>query len=990
MYQIDNDLKAQIDAPSTSVVELLEVNFGGGLKRYWSTQQVLSNWYTYTEFEDGLQPWMFEPRILSIDTKEWVLLPDDSAVNITIADSVVGYEETIKSFVRNWGIDVFYSAMVHYHLLFPNLKGKDNVLRDVWIGKGAQLSIEEDVCSWEIRFGMSSLRRRFGRVRDTTCPHIFADQYECTYDLEKGRGLPHTVFVGNTQTGTSGNTIKLTSTSGLAVGMYVVDTATDKNIYARITQIVDSTTIAVTTVFGSGSIGVGDRLMIGFPFNQCPHTLAACKERGRYAPKYGDGRTEFGGNAPAAKIEYKGKIPEGDKFTRTRYAGETTEGSIVPVVYGDYHMQNVPADWYAPAGAFVHALFLLCEGRIYQMMSATVADLPPDNIKVNTGDPYSVIKDESWHVWGVGNLEDDRIVDEQSLYWALNCVGQRKSKGIRSGVVLDTYASGTNLPYFSGIIKALGHPYLFNDGNGEGVSLDGFAATRIRVETGSDTDTVPSGNFHIIGRYVYVPPGAALPPSSFKYTINGVQHWYTVRPNPALVALDILTNRRYGAGLSVDDIDVNSFVQLSNFCQERVGEVNSTAREFSSYVVFGPANATGHNVGNNWAIIGSIFPTGSLNGRRIRFYDSGFETVIAHSEELNFLYGQDANIGSYIPGIDPPQTTNYFGYTDSGTLLYLQDAPPTTIKSGDYVIVEPSGTVYRYSSNGIIASDAPIGDVVDKVLEEMGADFRYRQDGKIEAIVRRALTYSELQDVITNRLFTDRGSKRNIIRKNGKSSLKIWNEDVATLPNSFRAEVIAADYNYTNVTLVVFSEEAQMQRALLFDRPGARDKLEETFELIMTTNLDQAARRLALEARERYIENLYCSFSTSIKGGLLVQPGDVIAIDSDVFSMFVPKPGTEVSIGGAYLFRVTKKRLTSDFTCEFECKIHINDIYDDSATAFGSYFQMQETRIGGTEVPADVIPTDVREEVEIGVDGTVFDFIVVEFKFPIVGQGGTT
>ncbi len=982
MITASSGVKAQIGAASTSVIELLEVDFGGGLKRYWSNQQVLSNFFPHTAFEDDLQPWMFEPRILSIDAKEWKLLPDDSSLSVRIADSVVGYTETVRGLINTYGMDIFYSAVLHYHLLFPNLKSEDNILKNVWLGRGAQLSIEEDVVTWDIRFGLSSLLRKFGRKLDTTCPHVFADQYECTYNLENGRGFPKVEESKTLQGGSSNSQLVVDSTANLKVGMYAVNI--NKNMYARITNVVNSTTVSITVVFGTNTFASGDTVAFGFPYTSCPHTLVGCEERGRYAPAFGDKRTEFGGNAPAKRIEYRGKVND-EKFTRVRYAGETNEGKVVPVVYGNYLLQGVNAAWYAPAGNFIHALFYVCEGRIYSLSNPVVAGQPPDNIKVDTNNVIDVIAHESFWLWGVGTLEDDRIVDEKSLYWALNAVGNRKSIGVNSNVTLDVYGTPSGYDSSGGLLPNLipnpGHPYLFNDKDGKGVSLDGLTVTRIRVEVDGDTNSSPSGEFMLIGRYVWIPAQAKKPASTFRYTVNSVDHYYTIYPNPALVALDILLNRRYGAGLDPSDINIDSFVAASDFCEEMLAEINITSTKFDVTVVHGPGDS-GYVFGPNWAIIDTIFKTGELNGYRIKFPSLGFETLIINSRELPFIHGQPNLLNNYIPGSNYIDTLG-FGYDAEGTLIFLRDTPPTPLSNGVTAVIEPAGEVARYKANGVISSDAKIGDVVDRVLEEMAADFRFSQDGKIEVVVRRALTYAEMQDILQNRYFTDRGAKRNIIRNDGKSSLRVWNEDVSAVPNTFRAEIISSKHKFTNVTLVVFSDEAQKQRALLFGKDQARDKLEESVEFILTTGVDQALRRLALRAREVYIQNLYCSFRTSIKDGLLIQPGDVIAIDSDIFGMFTAKPELQVSIGGAYFFRVLKKKLTERFECEFECQIHINDIYDDSATAFGDYFQLSPTNLEGDKAPADVIIVDVNEEAEVGADGTVFDFIVASFKFPV-------
>ena len=75
------------------------------------------------------------------------------------------------------------------HRRFPAIK---EIYRDYWVGSGEPIQIEEGLVEWPISFGIGSLRRKFGRLIDFNCPHVFAGgaDSDCSYDPTKGIGIP--------------------------------------------------------------------------------------------------------------------------------------------------------------------------------------------------------------------------------------------------------------------------------------------------------------------------------------------------------------------------------------------------------------------------------------------------------------------------------------------------------------------------------------------------------------------------------------------------------------------------------------------------------------------------------------------------------------------------------------------------------------------------------------------------------------------------------
>ena len=145
---------------------------------------------------------------------------------------------------------------------------------------------------------------------------------------------------------------------------------------------------------------------------------------------------------------------------------------------------------------------------------------------------------------------------------------------------------------------------------------------------------------------------------------------------------------------------------------------------------------------------------------------------------------------------------------------------------------------------------------------------------------------------------------------------------------------------YHKSRVVVYDDRAQVRAAAKLDELGDRKKITEVLQLSLTSGLDQAKRILALKAREAIIQNLFCSFSTSLKNGMRVQPGDIISIDSNtIVGLFNTQLLlSDVSYGDSFLFRVLEKGETDAYVINFMCQLHVNGIYTDVVRDFGDLF----------------------------------------------------
>ena len=158
--ELPPNIDAEVQKAHLSVIDLIQIDFGNGLERRWSTVHVPAS----------LAPNLsgnYEPRLMSIGNRRWSIGADDDSVTLVAGNT----DDAISDFVRSYGIDVFDGAKVRHHRLFPGIQ---EVYEDYWVGKGAGLRFEELTVSWDVRFGLGALRQRALRRFQRSCPHVFA------------------------------------------------------------------------------------------------------------------------------------------------------------------------------------------------------------------------------------------------------------------------------------------------------------------------------------------------------------------------------------------------------------------------------------------------------------------------------------------------------------------------------------------------------------------------------------------------------------------------------------------------------------------------------------------------------------------------------------------------------------------------------------------------------------------------------------------------
>lgn len=1000
-------IAAEIAKSNLAAIDIIEVDFGRRVKRYWSTLNVPPR-HIFADFPS------VSPRIVSIGGKRWSLGADNDSLDMTLAEHVEGFEH-LSDFIKQYGLDIFEGALVRNHRLFPNI---NRTFKDVWFGKGLALSAEEGRYTWSVEFGFGNFRQTFGRRLQTQCSHVFAGgpRSDCPYDPSKLIGIPKAELVFMAQPGTSNTTIRGFSGFSDVVKRDWIVFNRDNNAFATVTQVVSDSELRISRI-GAGEGGRsrfanGHRLIVGPKFSSCPtKTTAACKERGMFGywdnetriNGVGDNRRYYGGNSVAARVVFSGRLPgkDGDRFNRSRLGNESVDGSVIPVIFGYYRVRDIPSVYHATDGTFQYGLFFICEGMIHDIRKPFVNNKEIDD-NPDISSPEAAVQKDSFIKFGiwrgggdtrVGSFAgvDDRATDADIAYRIRRGIGSRASFAMTSNMVIDGYAVGQT-----------GHPHLFNSRNGDGVSMSGLAAARVRIQTDQDIHTALSGEFDISGMLVPIPD--AMPANSedgVSLELQGLK--FTRTPNPIQVAYALAVDTRWGGGLPSIRVDEDSALKESAFCEESITPVTADQTTVSGSLLASSGDVLGD------PSVSFVFSedinaeTNALAGRKL-IVNPGTPQARVAGIEGNTLFeiGSLANMKSQLPGVARIKN-DLLDAAPRGTLIILDqslnknveddpndpndpmedagpgDPPPT----GSPVTVPVATSAKRFKANGALADDVSIGEMLQFVLDNCFGTFRMNGD-KMEFIIRKKLSATQLDDIVKSGVFTDRGANPNIIRdQNGKSSVRVTRESITDISNEYITEFADISRNFATSRVVVFNERAQIRAAEKYGETGSRKIIRKRIDLNLTTSRDQAARVLTLHARQSFTENLFVDFSTSLKNGFRILPGDVIALDSNVVSRLFDTsllPSDTVS-GNALFFRVLEKEETDRFEQKFKCQIHINTIFD-SFGDFGLFFSPDPTKRPVNTLPIMAIPSELRERSVVQPDGTVRNFIQVKITYP--------
>ena len=796
-----------------------------------------------------------------------------------------------------------------------------------------------------------------------------------------------------------------------------------------------------------GSWQTGDEYALGPKYISCGKSVSDCDARGMFGPNnlhingLMDGRKYFKGHNDIADVTFRGRTPKGDRFVRRTLGNDSFDGEVLPVIFGNFKIFDLEAIMHANDAERQHGLFVLCEGEIVDVTEPLVNEREPDNADTSdisqarnetaTAERYpeaAYASRDSFIKFGTQLIQDDRrceesyLTPEQAITLARHIrasIGRRMSLGAWFRRTIDAY----NWPDPNTGRIEISNPYLFADGTGGGISLHGVSAVRIRIETQSDDDSLLKGDFRIHG--LITPLAPTMPGNSEDFgrydlpkSRSDVENLkYTAYPNHIQAAYAFLINQRWGAGMAPVLIDNDSFIQESSYCEENVSATASSGRARIGGVVdaipIGVRVADSTNA-NNFFTLRDQFVYGnnakevqnpniialSLVGRRITF------NAMSHTRQTFSAVIVAAHYFGSNPALDLTADNSLYAHDPNVLDTTNPDNPDNpareNYKSGYYIAIDSSiqpsiGSLYtisggvhgglgankRFKANGVLNDDSTAVEMFESILENCHGIYRV-SGGKLQVIIKKELSGSEIDVILSKRLFTDRGEQRNIIHTDSVSTIKVWMKDSEDIVNSYSVEFPDVDRDFKVSRLVVYDDNAQVRAATRLGEHGSRRELSQNIQLNLTTNVDQAKRVLALRLRENVLQSLFCNFQTSLKGGMGVEPGDIIAVDSNavvglINSQILPEG---IAFGEAFLFRVLEKTETAAYVITLECQLHVNGLYNDSVTDFGNLTAIRSTLDQKAGIAGNVRIFDPIEETYIDQYGFPKSQIRVKVTYP--------
>lgn len=996
-------IEAEINAVETAVIDLFVVDFGHGIFQFLSRHKVPVDYYPTTDFANGttlVQPSEFKPKIISVGDRTWQLDHDDSSLSLEIA-----IDDDINKFMVQYGVRIFEGARVTMYRLLPNIKETYKM----WQGIGLAPRFRQTSFTWDIQFGLGNFRRKFGRKIQLTCPHIFANgpSSDCPYAPENALGRPDlTKGIRFTAQASTSNALVVMlgdQTATVSTGWICFTPA--KNVFAPVTKVAlvgGNTHLTIRSVKagegGTATFASGDVVWVAPRHIDCPKLPPSCKDRGMFGPHdedqtgVGDKRSYFGGTTSAPAIEFDIKLGvHTDTFTRTPTANQSLAGKIIPVIVGDFFVKQSPSLVVGAAGQFQHGFFILSEGQCVQLIAPKVNEHPPDNVDENISADVNLASEGSLHQWGFvrpSGFEDARATTINLAKAVRRAVGQRASFAPEFNRELNAYGFGATLDHRD---RKVGNPYLFKTEWGDGISLSGICGARVRIETNQDLTSNLQIEGLVTGILCPLPSNFTKSLQSFgqannayDLVVSGTRLRYEFRPPTALFAYAMCIDPRWGIRLSEDQLDLASIKTAIEYHNGDVANPQADLTEYTGTVTFGPGDLTSSRL-NNWFVTQSIdteMVDNALQDQVVQFTTAGkqFATPISrHATVAPQKQILETELGIRIP------STVTLDATKLATVVYLRSEFPSGKNpvNGNAFTILAARNSKRWMANGKLEEDEPVGKLLAEILDESATNYRMSSDGKIEFILRKALTASELDNIVSKHLFTDHGTKRNILRDQNGTTVSWHYKSSREIPNSFSYRFLNKSDNWRATRLTVYSEEAQRRTASLDGNEGDVQVLDDEMELRLTNELGQAARRLALRIREEVFQNLFIDFKTSLKNAAAILPGDIIAVDSVALQTLLTNIDSDVKhVSGALFFRVLKKQENSDFVIQLSCQLHVNGIYDDGVKSFGELFVIKDSTKPRSGIPSHVKIESLTEELERATDGTIRDFVKIKITYP--------
>lgn len=879
---------------------------------YWATQDVPSS--ISFDSQD------YEGRIVR-DSSQSLPRPvgkDEKKISVKIAQVTRGNSTPLISnlYENNVYLEHARASVVR---IFPDLaKAVQNVgdwSNPYWHGRvTAVKEFTRDHVTCELQFGYLDLSKRFGRVFQRSCHHVFADGDGCPYDIDNGRGLPQVVSSGTVTGGTSTTIVDTGAdfvSDGISVNDWVVAENGASNLaVGQVTQV-QTTTLSVDNWRFGGPPASGWDYIAGPAFASCGYHEYDCDLRGMYAVS--DNRNPeklnyarrrfFGGWTPPTKegipVRTRESFFKFAKYTSFVQANVGMLGEAIPVPVGRIKMRGVrPLAWFE-AGRFLHFLYPVGEARVNRISGVRINGHPIDNQDTAN----SAVTDDSLVLFGFEGYADandqdgvDRVPPDITQEQQKTGVGIRQSYHWNFRQALDQYES---------------NPEEFNNSNGTGVSPMNISKVRGRIEAEDNPENLEAEFLVEGGTLMEKVSGGA----------------WTAFPDMAEVAYNAFIRNRWGAGLSKEQMDAASWQAASDFCRQNVSKTQTEFADKTGTIDFGPLDGDSPSGGGsrNWVFI-------ALTERPHR-YIGGTLTVTVNGTPYSRTVIR-VRPEKYLPDTDYDPELGGDGYGrqnpngavgDTGAYLFVDsDWDPTDVPSrGDaYTLSPESSNVPRYMANGVLnVQGKSFGETIEDIMRCMNGAW-FQNLGKVYCAVRKQENLTEINQRMT---ITDKGSDRNVVIRGGRTTARLIPKPVETSYNAIIVEFQDRQRDYQLTSILIKNSEAQLQ---LKNRYGEqiRDKTEGKLYLALITDIDTAARLGTLIARSKGIRagnrhNVEIELEMPAHIAMQMIPvSDVYPLDLDDFPSWV-------NYGRVEKIEENLDKLTSTVT--FSLYVHAD--YDDSA-----------------------------------------------------------
>lgn len=331
---------------------------------------------------------------------------------------------------------------------------------------------------------------------------------------------------------------------------------------------------------------------------------------------------------------------------------------------------------------------------------------------------------------------------------------------------------------------------------------------------------IPSMAYIIKGRKVRAVTRSGSSPN-YTYSLSSS---YTYSNNPSLCLLDYLLNDDFGRGLTVNDVDLESFYNAADICDTPV--------------------LTGATIGGEVNDVKPIFSYTS---------QSDFPTTNIEPYMAGYLYYDETNNNLYI------QTQS--GSAPNITASYTLTTAPAT------------DTIPLYECNITLSTEETIRNNIERILNTMGlSDLVWTPQGKYKLILSYPQTQAQ-QDALVTHTFNEDSIVRESVKLVFPKAQDRFNQVTVSFDNefeNFKDDTFTWPPTNSSVHQTYLTEDNNQPLTTSLQGDGVTSKYH--------------AQALA-EQQVRKSRSLYTLNFSVNKEGLTVEPGDLIKVSMPTMSI---------------------------------------------------------------------------------------------------------